>query len=164
MEKISSVLGEADVDQDHFLVRPNYFTQLWMTLGDLMPDKFKFQSKEELMTAIKDFVENIENEIPGSVSWTMNHGSLQYPLLWFISYESTNFKDENKIQIRELLHELEEMTCELEQIQMKDLVEILRSDMDSLVERISTSDGVLQTSIADQMRHRHNLSNMTYVS
>ena len=56
------------------------------------------------------------------------------------------------------------MTCELEQIQMKDLVEILRSDMDSLVERISTSDGVLQTSIADQMRHRHNLSNMTYVS
>ena len=52
-------------------------------------------------------------------------------------------KDENKIQIRELLHELEEMTCELEQIQMKDLVEILRSDMDSLVERISTSVRVL---------------------
>ena len=50
-------------------------------------------------------------------------------------------KDENKIQIRELLHELEEMTCELEQIQMKDLVDILRSDMDSLVERLSTSVG-----------------------
>ena len=95
------------------------------------------------MTAIKDFVENIENEIPGLVSWAINHDSLQYPFLWFISYESTDPKDENKIQIRELLHELEEMTCELEQIQMKDLVEILRSDMDSLVERISTSDGVL---------------------
>ena len=66
-----------------------------------------------------------------------------------ICYESMKNKDENKIQIRELLHELEEMTCELEQIQMKDLVEILRSDMDSLVERISTSEGVLQTSIAN---------------
>ena len=32
------------------------------------------------------------------------------------------------------------MTCELEQIQMKDLVEILRSDMDSLVQRLSASD------------------------
>ena len=39
------------------------------------------------------------------------------------------------------MHELEEMTCELEQIQMKDLVDILRSDMDSLVERLSTSVG-----------------------
>ena len=55
-------------------------------------------------------------------------------------FDDEPIKDENKVQIRELLHELEEMTCELEQIQMKDLVEILKSDMDSLVQRISTSD------------------------
>ena len=54
-------------------------------------------------------------------------------------FDDEPIKDENKVQIRELLHELEEMTCELEQIQMKDLVEILKSDMDSLVQRISTS-------------------------
>ena len=64
-------------------------------------------------------------------------------------FDDEPIKDENKVQIRELLHELEEMTCELEQIQMKDLVEILRSDMDSLVERLSTSVGVFILKIFD---------------
>ena len=75
MEKISSVLGEADVDQDHFLVRIiSLLFYLWpfdprMTLIALI----SLKSKEELMTAIKDFVENIENEIPGlnSYLWDM---------------------------------------------------------------------------------------------
>ena len=91
------------------------------------------------MTAIKDFVENIENEIPGLDS----HHSSTDAFLHLMQLLNSCHKDENKIQIRELLHELEEMTCELEQIQMKDLVDILRSDMDSLVERLSTSVGVL---------------------
>ena len=105
------------------------------------------------MTAIKDFVENIENEIPGLNSYLWARINFNFMVLtpsksFFIFgmiHDCLNpwHKDENKIQIRELLHELEEMTCELEQIQMKDLVDILRSDMDSFVERLSTSVGFL---------------------
>ena len=105
---------------------------------------------------MKDFVENIENEIPGlnSYLWAMINFNFMVltpsksflifsPIYDWLQVVLLNLwnKDENKIQIRELLHELEEMTCELEQIQMKDLVDILRSDMDSLVERLSTSVG-----------------------
>ena len=99
------------------------------------------------MTAIKDFVENIENEIPGLDSHHSSNGS--FDNLDLLHLLNPCHKDENKIQIRELLHELEEMTCELEQIQMKDLVDILRSDMDSLVERLSTSVGVFILKIFD---------------